>query len=152
MYNDSIFLFTVQKSIQNQKEYELTVPFGDYQIKYCHTTPMMRASSCGRELLIYGYAVDVRDGTYKMLAETVLSNTKSVEDVISYEAHLGGKYLLFYRDSNGLYVIPDATASIPFCYSTGECQLVCGANSEFVAKELSVQPDKQLLKIRKLQR
>lgn len=149
MYSNSVFLFSVEKSIQNKKEYESLLPFGEYQIKFCNTTPMMCAYSDGRELLIYGYAVDVRDGKIEMLADKILSVTKTIEDVVDYEMHLGGKYLIFYKDAYGMYAIPDATASIPFCYSTGECQLVCAPNSEFIANKLSILPDEQLLKIRR---
>lgn len=149
MYIKSVFLFSVAKSIQDKKEYESVLPFGEYQIKFCNTTPMMHACVADRELLIYGYAVDVRNGTSEMLASRMLSATQTIEDVVNYEMHLGGKYLIFYRDATGMYVIPDATASIPFCYATGDSQLICASNSELIAKQLCLQPDAQLLKIRK---
>lgn len=148
MHSKSVFMFSVQKNIQDKKEYESVLAFGDYQIKYCDTTPMMRACSGDRELLVYGYAVDVRNGTSDMLADLVLSGTKTITDVISYEANLGGKYLLFYKDANGMYVIPDATASIPFCYTTEGVEFLCASNSEYISKQLFIQPDEQLLKIR----
>ncbi len=149
MYNKSIFLFSVQESIQAKEEYETIIAFGNYQIKYCNTTPMMCAYSEGRELLIYGYAVDVLDGTSEILAEKMLSNTQTIDDVVDFEKHLGGKYLIFYKDGNGTYVIPDATASIPFCYTTEGIPLVCASNSEYIAKQLHIYRDEQLFKIRK---
>lgn len=148
MHSDSIFLFCLEKNIETVAEHEAVMPFGEYQIKYCKKTPMVCTSSDNRELLIYGYAVNVLDGTAETLGEAILASTHNIEEVISYEVSLGGKYLLFYRDAGGAYVIPDATASISFCYSTGGCQLVCASNSEEIAKKLSLQPDEKLRMIR----
>ena len=149
LLRDSIFLFQIQKNISKTDEYEKKISFGDYEIKYCKSTPMMCSNADNRELFIYGYAVDVRDGDSELLAEKILKNSQTIDDILAYEYYLGGKYLLFYRDKNGLYVVPDATASIPFCYSVGTEQVVCASNSECIARELALIPDKELVNIRK---
>ena len=150
MLQESIFLFEMQEEISSVAEYEEKISFGGYEIRYCAATPMLRASMDDRELLIYGYAVDVRSGEHETLAERILGDSKTIDELLENEYYLGGKYLLFYKNRFGTYVIPDATASIPFCYSKETERLVCASNSETVAKELSLEPDKILSKIRKM--
>ena len=72
LLRDSIFLFQIQKNISKTDEYEKKISFGDYEIKYCKSTPMMCSNADNRELFIYGYAVDVRDGDSELLAEKIL--------------------------------------------------------------------------------
>ena len=118
MFSDSIFLFCVYSELPPSPEYNSSASFGDYEITFPSQTPFTRAFLDGRELLILGLAADVRNGQWENLPQTMLESTQSLQDVICYEAHLGGKYILFYKDVSGTYAIPDATASIPFCYTT----------------------------------
>lgn len=148
MLRDSIFLFQVQTAAQSALDYDAASSFGDYEIVYTKQTPMNRAWQDDRELLILGLAVDVRNGQWENLANTVLSNTQNLQDIIAYEAYLGGKYILFYKDESGMYAIPDATASIPFCYTTKGYPMACASDSETIAKKLSLNPDADLLHIR----
>lgn len=148
MYRDSIFLFCVEMSTQSTTEYETAASFGPYRLSYTERTPVDKAVLDDRELLILGFAVDVRNGVGDDLALTLLSSTQTLQDVIAYEAYLGGKYILLYKDSSGIYVIPDATASVPFCYTTGNRPLICASDSEIIAQKFELKPDKDLLEIR----
>ena len=148
MLRDSIFMFQVQTDAQSAFGYDAASSFGDYEIVYTKQTPVNRAWQDGRELLILGLAVDVRNGQWANLADAVLSCTRTLQDVIAYEAYLGGKYILFYKDAYGTYAIPDATASIPFCYTIKGYPLSCATDSETIAKKLSFVPDAELLQIR----
>lgn len=148
MLQNGIFLFQIQKMFHSVEPNEKTLPFGEYHIKYCTSTPMIGANIDDRELYVYGYAVDVRNGDNVNLAEKILQNSNTIDDVLACEYYLGGKYLLFYHDKRGMYVIPDATASVPFCYSVGTDRLICSSNGEMIAKELSLTPNARLSKIR----
>ena len=148
MYTDSIFLFCVQSATQCTTEYEASIAFGPYRFCYTNGTPVNNACCGDRELLVFGLAVDVRDGVGDNLASKILTSTCTLQDVIDYDTFLGGKYILLYKDSTGVYAIPDATASIPFCYTLDSCPLVCAADSEQIAKILDLQPDAELLKVR----
>lgn len=150
MYSDSIFLFCVEESVQNIAEYEAVTSIGKYQFKYLKNTPVAISRCEGRELLIYGYAVDVNDGTYEDIAEKILDKSETLDDVIACEESLGGKYLLIYSDVSGTYVIPDATASVPFCYTTEESPLICACDSEYIARKLGFNPDAERLEIRQM--
>ncbi len=149
MLKDSLFLFGIKREVSDLTEYENKVSFGGYQIKYSKSTPIQLAQLDSRELIIYGYATELCLGKDESLAEWMLENSRTLDDVISLEYYLGGKYLILYKDDSGTYAIPDATASIPFCYSVGEGELVCSSNSEVVARELNLEPDEKLSKIRK---
>ena len=59
MYSDSNFLFCIEACIQDIAECEAVISIGRYQFKYSKNTPVMFARCEERELLIYGYAVDV---------------------------------------------------------------------------------------------
>ena len=148
MYKDSIFLFRVESTVGFSTEYESAVSFGPYRLSYTKDTPIATAHQGDRELVILGLAVDVRDGEGTNLPQRILNATQSLEDVLAYEFYLGGKYILFYKDTCGAYAICDATASIPFCYTTDGCPVLCASNSEEIAKALSLEPDDFLLNIR----
>ena len=150
MCRDSVFLFCIEESIQNIAEYEAVMPIGKYQLKYLKNTPMAVSRCEDRELLVYGYAVDVFDGICGNIAEKILNSSKTIDEVIACEEQLGGKYLLFYSDATGTYAVPDATASIPFCYTTEVSPLLCACNSEYIAKKLGLKPDAGRLEIREL--
>ena len=150
MHSDCVFLYSVEETVQSIAEYEAVIPIGKYQLKYTKNTPVTIFRCEGRELLIYGYAVDVMDGTYESIAEKLLKNSKTIEDVITCEARLGGKYLLLYSDATGTYAVPDATASIPFCYTAENAPFLCACDSAYIAKKIGAEPDAKRLKIRNM--
>jgi hypothetical protein len=129
-------------------EYELAIPFGPYRLSYSKDTPVESARLQDRELVILGLAVDVRNGVGEDVAENALSSTRTLQDLLAYEAFLGGKYILFYKDSTGAYAIPDATASMSFCYTAGGSPELYATDSEQIAQKLSLKPDVELLGIR----
>ena len=149
LYKDSIFSFRLETSAQTTTEYESVTSFAAYQLCHTKSTPVSSAREADRELLILGYAVDLRNGESHNLAEMLLKNTRTIDELIAQEANLGGKYILFYKDVTGAYALPDATASIPFCYTTGDCPLACATDSEMIAQRFALQPDAELLKIRR---
>lgn len=148
MLSDSIFLFSVQSAAQHTTEYESVASFGSYSLSYTKETPIDKARLSDRELVIFGLAADLRNGPEDNLAHTILACTQTLQDVIDYEAYLGGKYILFYQDSTGAYAVPDATASIPFCYTAKECPLICASDCEQIVGAFDLKPDAELLKIR----
>lgn len=111
-------------------------------------TPLHCFEHNGRELIIFGYAVDVFSGQSDGLAETILGSAENLSQVIEYEKRLGGKYVIFYAENGKCYCIGDATCSVPVFYSTGWPEFVCCSNPQIITEKYKLTPDKELQKIR----
>lgn len=122
--------------------------FGKYFVYVDSRTPFVYASKNNRECAVFGYAVDVITGESDNLAEKLLSFSNSIDEIVTYEKRMGGKYLVLYRERNDCYALGDATCSIPVFYSVGLKNFVCTSNFEYIVKINRLTPDEDLLKIR----
>lgn len=125
-----------------------TVEFGNYNLIHDLSTPVQRAQSGDREIIIFGYAVDVFSGQSDNLAQTILESTASFADVIEYEKKLGGKYVIFYSENGKCYCLGDATCSVPVFYSVGLSEFVCCSNPQTIIKKFNLATDPYLQEIR----
>lgn len=146
---ESIFSFFLSKEA-NTTEYpfENICTIGGYKLCTDAKTPLDYYKKDNRELIIFGYAVDVFSGQSKDLAETILTNTDSFGDVIECEKKLGGKYIIFYSDETGAYCIGDATCSIPAFYTVSPTDFICCSNPKWIIDKLALEPDSYLQSIR----
>lgn len=146
---NSIFSFLLSdKKITTEYMFENTCSIGNYFLHTDSKTPLNYSNNGNRELIIFGYAVDVFSGQSGNLAETILSNSKTFDDVIEQEKKLGGKYVIFYADDNGCCCIGDATCSVPIFYTTAGSEFICCSNPKWIIDALSLAPDSYLQSIR----
>lgn len=146
---ESIFSFFLSKET-NMTEYsfEKSCAIGSYTLCTDSKTPLDYHQKDNRELIIFGYAVDIFSGQSENLAEAFLVNTKNFDEVIEYEKKLGGKYIIFYADESGAHCIGDATCSIPVFYTTSSTEFICCSNPKWIIDELELIPDGYLQSIR----
>ena len=146
---ESIFSFFLSKAT-NTTEYpfEKSCTIGCYTLFTDAKTPLDYCQKDNRELIVFGYAVDVFSGQSKNLAETILANTKNIDDVIGQEKNLGGKYVIFYADESGVYCIGDATCSVPVFYTVSPSDFICCSNPKWIIDKLALTPDDYLQSIR----
>ncbi|MBQ5823235.1 MAG: hypothetical protein IIW48_00335 [Clostridia bacterium] len=146
---ESIFSFFLSKET-NPTEYpfENSFEIGGYNLFTDAKTPLDYCKKDNRELIVFGYAVDVFSGQSKNLAETILANTKNIDDVIGQEKKLGGKYVIFYADKSGTYCVGDATGSIPVFYTASDCDFICCSNPKWIVDKLELKTDRYLQSIR----
>ena len=152
-YKKSIFSFYLSDAKPTQKELAealaVTNSFGGMVLcTDCHT-PVAYAKQGERELILYGYAVDVFSGQSENLVETALESTRNLDEIIKFEEKLGGKYVIFYAENGKSYCLGDATCSVPIFYSVGLSSFVCCSNPNFISETFSVLPNDELMKIRK---
>lgn len=91
MINKSVFCFFLcngVKKVKSDSNSEISVPIGRHNLYTDKSTPVQRAQSGDREIIIFGYAVDVFSGQCDNLARTILESTSSFADVIDYEKSL----------------------------------------------------------------
>lgn len=150
MFNKSVFSFALcdneDKNIQAQ--FSVKENIGRYILFADSQTPLHRADSDGRTVIVYGYAVDVFSGQSENLAETLLSSSGSINDITECERKLGGKYLIFYADKTNCFCLGDATCSIPLFYTLGLNGVKCCSNPEMIIKHYALKPDKYLQGVR----
>ena len=149
MFEDGAFSFCISAS-DVVEGYKKQCSFGKYNFYTDDSTPCAFFSSTVRECIIFGYAVDVFNGESDNLANKILESTSEINDVIEYERKLGGKYVILYRDSEGYYIIGDATCSIPVYYlCEASHDIVCSDNPKVISRMLQLTPNPALEKIRK---
>lgn len=155
MHNDfykSIFSFCLCKdgaiSADCLTEYDCNHQIGAFRLYTDERTPYDYADNDGRELVIFGYAVDVFNGQSQNLAKCIVEQAESFEDVIEYEKKLGGKYVIFFAEGEKCCVLGDATCSAPVFYSYEMPSFFCCSNPEFAVKAFNLKPDAYLQKIR----
>ncbi len=150
-FNESIFSFFLCDNIKENKvamSYETSVSIGKYTLFADSRTPMQYYAHNNRELIIFGYAVNVISGQRDGLAETILGSTQNLSEVIEYEKNLGGKYVIFYAENGKCYCLGDATCSVPVFYSIGLSDFVCCSNSQIIIENYDLKSDENLQKIR----
>jgi len=121
---------------------------GTYTFHTDSTTPLQYFKQDGRELIIFGYAIDVLSGQYENLPKTVLDLTNNLREVIEYEKRLGGKYIVLYAEKGKCYCIGDATCSTPLFYTVSPSVFICCSNPKWIIDELSLISNEYLQSIR----
>lgn len=151
IFEKSIFsFFLCEEGFKDEVtlNYERTDSIGNYILYTDNRTPLQHRKIGDRELIIFGYAVDVFSGHSENLAEIILNESKSIEDVIECEKKLGGKYVIFYGETGKAYCFGDATCSVPTFYSTGLNKFVCCSNPKMIIDCFNLKTDAELQKIR----
>lgn len=142
-----VFSFYLSEERITAEELPREYRFGKYTLQTDSQTPYASACEDERECAVFGLAVHVVSGRWDGLAEEMLHSTASLEDVIAYEAKLGGKYLILYREGEQYFLLGDATTSIPIFYNT--CGVsACSSNSQYLVKHYGYSPDPELQRIR----
>ncbi len=137
MTKDKVTIPTLTK----EKEFgEYTLYIGDHTPFYCVEN---KTSACA----ILGFAVNLLSEEEINIANEVIENCRSVDDLVDYEQHLGGKYILIYRCGEQYFMMGDATCSIPIFYSK-EDSLICSSSTRYIAKLHGFSPDDELSLIR----
>ena len=132
-------------SSDNQKDFHY---IGCYILYTDGRTPLQYSEKDGRELIIFGYAIDVFNGQSDDLAKVILESTNSLDEVIEYEKKLGGKYIIFYAKNGKCYCLGDATCSVPVFYTVGLSGFVCCSNPKLIIDDFGLTADGYLQKIR----
>lgn len=142
-----IFSFYFSEERITAEELPREYRFGKYTLQTDSRTPFVSACGEDRECAVFGLAVHVVSGRWEGLPEDMLHSTASLEDLIAYEAKLGGKYLILYREGEQYFLLGDATTSIPIFYNTSR-PFACSSNSQYLVKQYGYSPDPELQKIR----
>lgn len=122
--------------------------FGKYTVLVDRNTPFSSASDGSVECAIFGVAVNVISGSSDGILEEILEKCKSIQDLIEYEAYLGGKYILLFRIGEQYYLQGDATCSIPCFYNTvGD--FICSSNDQYIVKARKFYEDGEYCSIRR---
>ncbi len=151
VFDKSIFSFVIcDEKIKGKfaADFETEEKIGCYTLLVDNRTPLYHAANGNRELVIFGYAVDVFSGEIDTLAESVLKETQTLADVIECEKHFGGKYVIFYSENGKIFCLGDATCSVPVFYSIGLDSFICCTNPKLIIDAFALNTDSRLQKIR----
>jgi len=142
-----IFSYCFSSELLESPDMPIHHRFGKYHLSVDSRTPYYTFKNQFGECAILGYAVNVITSQCEGLAEQILMNCNSINEVVEYEKELGGKYVVFYKNREDYYVLGDATLSIPLFYSLTK-KVICTNNPQIIAKECASKPNPSYLKIR----
>ena len=143
-----IFTFYISESNVLIKELTNRYRFGKYNIFTDSQTPYHSFCDENRECAIFGLAVNVLTRKSMDLVNDIISSCSGINDVITFEKNLGGKYIILYRKEEQYYIFGDATCSIPIYYNIDK-EFACTSNSQYLVKRYGYLPDSEYQKIRK---
>lgn len=141
----TFFLCDKNESINVLPKY---VDFGNFRLWLSERTNADVAEQNGRAVVIVGLCIDSRAEININIPAFILDNSNSLKDVLRIEGRFAGKYVLIYKENSNLYVIGDATCSIPINYCVNE-QFAVSSSSELIANHLGFCHSDEYLKIRK---
>ncbi len=152
-FSKAVFSFYIYEKkscvAETSQGFEKMQTIGNYIFCHDSRTPVDYYKNENRELLIYGYAVDVVSGQEDELSKKALESTSNISDVIEFESKLGGKYIVLYAENGRLYCIGDATCSVPIYYTLGMEKIICCSNPQLLIEKFQLKHDNLLVKIRK---
>ncbi len=152
-FSKGIFSFYIYAkstcTTETNEGFEKIQTIGDCVFCYDSRTPVDCFKDGNREMLIYGYAVDVITGYSDGLAEKACRKASDIDGIIEFERKLGGKYIVLYAENGRLYCIGDATCSVPVYYLSETENAACCSNPQMLIEKFGLKPDNKLLKIRK---
>lgn len=146
---NSIFsFFLINKKIEHV-ERGVCNSFGQYYI-YTDTnaTTVDSFEKADRQLVIIGKYVDVFSGDSLSLAKKIIEATNDIDGIIDCEKKLGGKYVIFYRESDNVYCLGDATGSMPVYYTWVNNEFCCSSKIEWIREWYSLECTESHLNIR----
>ena len=143
-----IFSYCVTCEDIEIEELDVVRKMGAYSVLTDSRTPWDSAESAERACAIYGYAVNVTTGERAGLAEKMHTACRTIQDIVAYEKQLGGKYVIFYRNAEGFFLLGDATCSVPVYYGVGLPGVMCASNPQYIVQRYGLVPDAQLNAIR----
>lgn len=121
--------------------------FGKYTVYTDSKTPYVSACNESCECAIFGLAINVFTGENRDLAKEMVADCSDIEDIVSLEKKLGGKYIIFYRKNEEYYIIADATCSIPIFYTTSG-EFSSASNYRYLVDRYGYFVDQEFQKIR----
>ncbi len=147
MEKGCVFSYVIAEDDLNILELSRKEKFGKYTIFADEVTPISSATYGLAECAIFGMAVHVISGNDEGIAAEIVKKCKSIQDVIEYEARLGGKYILFFRMGDQYYLQCDATCSIP-CFYSIRGAFVCSSNERYIVKYRNISEEPEYCSIR----
>lgn len=148
MLGNCVFSYLMTESKVLIPELPVEKKFGKYTVFIDAQTPFLCSSKGAVECAVYGLAVNVISGNSEGVVNEIAETCISISDVVEYEKHLGGKYVLFFRNGDQYYVQGDATCSIPVFYNADQ-PLLCSSNLKYILNFKDYREDRELSLIRK---
>lgn len=121
---------------------------GSYKVCLNSRTGFTNVIADTSQCLIIGVATCLSDTSNLSLDEYVSNRLSSIEDFLDAEYYLGGKYVCIVKIGESIYVIGDATCSIPIFYTTHNDSIECSSNGYLIACMNGFKMDSNLYAVR----
>lgn len=118
---------------KKNKEFDNYYDIGSYKFSYNNSDAILGKAN-NKEVIIYGVIVDssMPNRTSEEIIDELLALT-NFNSVIEKSKKYAGRYVIIYYSKEGLYILPDATATIHVAYTTKENELYVSSNPKIIA-------------------
>lgn len=123
------FLLCKERNSDFINDYDI----GGFKFQY-HDRDAVFTSDDKKSVILFGTIVDSEN--YNTSSDDIahgLLNSKDFSDLIGKSKKLAGRYVIVYCSDEGLFVLPDATASIQVAYSISSNDLYVSSNPKIIA-------------------
>lgn len=137
-YNNSFFTYY----LSNKKidYFDNVLNIGSLYLSYSNTTEVISAQLDERYLFVLGFCIDAHDEIKQdSIPDFLLSNSSNLNNILSVTIRLAGRYLIFYQETDKLYIIPDGISSVSTFYTTaGEVNI--SSNEKIISNIQNLSP------------
>lgn len=143
---NSRFIYTISKHTSLISCFKKKIIFGDYYVGLSEKTNFHQFKDGSKEIIIIGDAVNVLTSSIDF--QNLITESCNIDDIISKEYYLGGKYLIFVRLACDYFLFGDATTSVPIFYNIID-DIVCSFSEYQIAQLQGYEENPEMDKIRR---
>lgn len=131
------------------KRFEHASELGSLVFNYDMQELYTQSEFLGKRIILYGKIIDSRHAelTAKEIAADLLK-AKDIEELLTYSRYLAGRYIIFFTTEEKIWILPDATSSVPVYYTVKGYETLVSSSQKVIADSLNLEVSETALKIK----
>ncbi|GAB2480773.1 hypothetical protein GCM10008929_02980 [Alkalibacterium psychrotolerans] len=129
--------YLMKQTIDNAYEHYMLID--NYFFNYDNKTLLAKATNSETTVIVYGKIIDSRNPelTGQDIAAELLK-VKNGSDMIEQTEYMAGRYIIIFKNTSELIMLPDATCSVPSYYSFLDNETIIASEQKTIAKVLKL--------------
>ncbi|SFC11094.1 hypothetical protein SAMN04488102_10385 [Alkalibacterium subtropicum] len=122
---------------------------GPFIFNYEATELFTQIDHADKSIILYGKVIDSRNAalTPREIAADLLA-AENMTELLAYSRYLAGRYVILFRVKEELWVLPDATSSVPVYYTVTGHETVVASSQKRIADVLGFELSASAVKIK----
>ena len=142
---DTNFLVKRNRDKRFKNAFELS----SFLFHYDNKKLFVQAGRRDKNIILFGKIIDSRNSnmTTKEIA-TDLLEAENMEELLEYSRFLAGRYIIIFEMKDQLWILPDATTSIPVYYTVKGYEVSVSSRQKLISDELELELSNSAMKIK----